>query len=330
MKKIFTLLAGALCSMGAMATTFDFTSEAPLSQTIDGFTVSIQKGAGSNEPAYYSNGLRLYAKNTITVTGADINNINITFSMQGLKDYATLTASTGKLISGGVSTSSTDKKTDSWLGEANSVTFTLGDKGQRLIYQLEVNGEGSVGGGGYDEEVLNFDSAEAVYESEIMEYFGVENYSVFLFNEESYDLPYFALDLYPETKDNLVGTYTWDDYTLGDYTYYMYGYGDEDITWAEDGEVTITKSGDIYSIEGTFICDDGRLYTVSFSGKMPIYLDKDYYGDGDDDGDDSAVGTIAEEEADLDAPAYDLQGRRVGKTYRGIVIRGGKKTVNNN
>lgn len=480
MKKLFTLLVCVLCSISAIATTFTFTSAESVTQTIGGYTMKIEKGSGNNAPAYYDNGLRLYASNTITVSGTNIENIYLTFSMQGSKPYADLTVSTGTLSSGGTSTSSDDKVTDKWTGSASSVTFTLGGSGQRLIYSIVVNGDGSEnpgggsddngsttdpdtpseldpdfqypdptilvpptlsvqgdaysfiynnilvsstkgaandgffsahagyeltftatkpikgvvingmvkkdfsatvdngsisylspstdiednpvvviknidsnsvtiscekqlrcysvevyfdenpsasvsGGMGEGEEItLKFDSAEAVYESEYVEILGEPNYSIFLFNEASPEVPYFALDIYPASKDNLAGTYTWVDYTLGDYTYYVYGYGENDYTWAEDGTVTISKSGDIYTITGTVICDNNNTYHISFTGEMPIYTDDEYYGDG---GEDTAVEEIKVESESADSAAYDLNGRKVSPNYRGIVIRAGKKIL---
>ena len=611
MKKLFTLLAGLVCTLYATAATFTFTSAESVTQTIDGYTVKIEKGGSNNAPAYYDNGLRLYASNTITVSGGNLDKIELTFSMQGSKAYADLTASTGNLVSGGASTSQTDLKTDIWTGSESSVTFTLGASGQRLINKIVVNGNGAEGGNtgggnenpsgptepdspslnpdyvyaeptsatvpsftvqgakysfvsnniqvscskgaitesyfsahagfamtftatknikglvingfvkkdftatadhgklsyltpgtdteanpvivitdvnsksvtidcvkqlrcynvevyfdenpeatvsdtpeitlnfdsadavyeseysdmidepnysiylfnaaspivpyfaldifppsrdhlagtytwddltlgdytyyvwGYNEEdltraedgevtitksgntytitgwilcdngntykisftgpmdfytddeyygqeggdeiVLSFDSADAVYESEYAEMIGEANYSIFLYNEASPEIPYFALDIYPASKDNLAGTYIGDDWSLGEYTYYVYGYNEEDLTWMEGGEVTITKSGNTYIIKGVIFCDDGYTYIISFTGPMDFYTDDEYYGGGDD-----AVEEIRIDETagDTDSPAFDLQGRRVSKSHRGIVIRGGKKVLN--
>ena len=478
MKKFFTLLAMAALSISAaMATTFTFTSDANFTQTKDGITVTLAKGTGNNDPAVYSNQIRLYANNTITVSGANLTSISLSFTKQGSKDYATLAASSGSLVSGGVSTSNTDVKTDTWTGSGSSVTFTLGSSGQRIITQLVVNGDGSEGGGdnpsnpgtpdtpsnpgdlnpdfkymeptivtvpsttvqgdaysfisnnikvdctkgaitdnyfsahagykmtftatkpikgiaingfvkkdfeatasagsiefispGADTEAnpvvvvkdinstsvtltcvkqlrcytvevyfeanpeatigsnpaegiaLNFDTAEAVYESEYSEIIGEFNYSIFLYNEEDYD-PYFSLDIYPAQKDNLAGTYSWDDYTLGDYTYYVYGAGDDDFTWAEGGSVTISKSGNSYTVTGSILCDNGKLYNISFSGPMPIYTDDEYYGDGE--GDESGIEIRPADELG-DGRMYDLMGRKVSKGYRGIYIQNGKKHI---
>lgn len=433
MRKIFTFIAVmALATVASMASTFTFTSAESVNQIVDGYSVKIEKGSGNNAPAYYDNGLRLYANNTITISGADLTRIELTFSMQGSKAYADLTCSPGTLVSGGASSSQTDLKTDTWTGNATSVTFTLGASGQRLINKIVVNGDGSDGGntgGGNDnpsgptvpdtpslnpdyiyaeptvmkvpsitvqgapytfidnnievsctkgaitdsyfsahagfsmtftatknikgivingfvkkdftatadhgkisyltpdedreanpvvvitdvnsrsvtidcvkqlrcynvevyfdenpevtvtgsgsgEEItLSFDSADAVYESYYSEQFGEPNYSIFLFNEST-DTPYFVLDLYPASVGNLVGTYTFDDRTLGEYTCYVYGYKPGEISFAEDGEVIITISEDNYTIMGTLICDDSNTYTIRFSGKMPFYTDDEYY-----------------------------------------------------
>ena len=80
--------------------------------------------------------MRMYANNTITVSGANLTAIQIVFAKQGTKAYASLAVSEGNLVSGGESTSAEDLKTDSWTGNASSVVFTLGASGQRLIAQL--------------------------------------------------------------------------------------------------------------------------------------------------------------------------------------------------
>ncbi len=136
-------MAAALMTVSAMAaTTFTFTS--PDSQTQDGITVSFAKGNGDTAPTWNESyaELRLYASNTITVSGADLSRIDITFSKQGSKGYADLTANCGTLTSAGASESRDDKKTDTWTGNASSVVFTLGASGQRVIYTITVNGEG--------------------------------------------------------------------------------------------------------------------------------------------------------------------------------------------
>lgn len=139
MKKILTLIC-ALVALAATAQTFTPTSADEMTQ--GGVTVSFGKGSGNNAPTWYENGLRLYASNTITVSGDSLGSVELVFCKQGTKAYATLTASAGTLVSGGESTAATDLKTDSWTGDAaTSVTFTIGASGQRLIKQIIVNGD---------------------------------------------------------------------------------------------------------------------------------------------------------------------------------------------
>lgn len=138
MKKFFSFFALVLLSMSISAQTFTPTSEADMTQ--DGVTVSFAKGSGNNDPFWGNNGLRLYASNTITISGTTITSVQLVFTKQGTKTYADLTASVGTLIGGGESTGADDQKTDTWTGSASSVTFTLGASGQRLIKQIIVNG----------------------------------------------------------------------------------------------------------------------------------------------------------------------------------------------
>lgn len=142
MKKLFTLFAAIALCFPAFATTFTFNSEADLNQTVDGITVTVAKASGNNPPTFYDNGLRLYVANTITVSGSNLQSMKLSFAKQGQKEYASLTASVGSLVSGGISTSSDNPVTDTWSGSASSVTFTVGT-GQRLLLQLVVNGDGS-------------------------------------------------------------------------------------------------------------------------------------------------------------------------------------------
>lgn len=140
MKRIFFYMMLCCVAMGAMAQTFDCSTAD--SRTIDGVTVSFGKGTGNVAPTVYDNGLRLYAGNTVTVSGSGLTTISLTFTKQGTKAYAPLSASEGTLTGGGESTSADDLKTDVWNGSANTVTFTVGTPGQRLIKQIAVGAGG--------------------------------------------------------------------------------------------------------------------------------------------------------------------------------------------
>ena len=104
------------------------------------------------------------------------------------------------------------------------------------------------------------------------------------------------------------------------------------MTWVEGGEVKISLSNNIYTISGTLLCDNNKSYTIYFQGEMPIYTDDEYYGDGGDEGDEgdegdgSGVGTVNVTDT-MNAQMFDLNGRMVGKGFRGIYIQNGKKRI---
>lgn len=478
MKQFFSLVCASLLALSMSATTFDYNAEGTQDQTIDGIHIVLAKANGSTVPAYSSyNGMKLYANNTITIDAEQaFSNVQLVFCKNDGKDYLTMTASTGELVSGGTSTALDDPKVDVWNGSANHLVFTMGTKGQRVLRQIVVDGDpidivppsdvvaidtaewdpefvwyseptaiitpdttfskkeyifvetnirvhctqgtindtastpyfncnagytlsfeatkpikgivingyvrkqftasvdkgnieycspgaleedtegypvviisdidstavtifcdkqlrcytvyvyfdanptetldcgGSQGGG--ETEFLTFDKAEAVYESEISEEEGKPNYTIFLSNQAA-DVPYMALDLYPTATGDLVGQYSMDDESLGDYTWYQYGEGDEDFTWATEGQLVINKEGDVYSISGYVTCDDNNTYNFSFSGAMPFYTDTEYY-----DGQQGIDETQVEQQAQKilrrgqlliqrNHSVYDVTGRRV-------------------
>lgn len=107
-------------------------------------TFNAAKGNGSNAPRVYSNLLRLYAKNTITIEDSanPISKIEIEFAKQGSNTYTkTLTANSGTVDSGGTSSSGNKPVTDTWTSSTTptkKVVFTLGDSGQRVIKSVKV------------------------------------------------------------------------------------------------------------------------------------------------------------------------------------------------
>ena len=163
---------------------------------------------------------------------------------------------------------------------------------------------------------VDFSVAEAVYESEISEDEGTPNYTIYLRNEG--EVPYMGLDLYPAATGDLVGLYATEDGSLGDYTFYQFGDDIEnDYTWALEGQLVINKEGDIYSISGYITCDDHNTYNFTFTGVMNFYNDTDYYAEG--------IETVPA--MDRNAPMYDILGRKVNDTYKGIVVQSGHKYI---
>jgi len=118
---------------------FNYESITDTTQTKSNVSVVLAKGSGQNSPAWNtsSSHLRVYAKNTITVTGKNVIKVELTFTKTG-SAYADLTASEEKLVSGGTSTGTTDEKTDTWTGKTNKVVFTLGASGQRAVKKIVV------------------------------------------------------------------------------------------------------------------------------------------------------------------------------------------------
>ena len=101
-------------------------------------TITFAKGSGSTAPTWYPAGLRLYAKNTITVKSNEKKITNFTFDWekQGSKAFASATANVGDY------SHPTAAGQGIWIGSSDSITFTLGS-GQlqlnTLSYELEAS-----------------------------------------------------------------------------------------------------------------------------------------------------------------------------------------------
>ena len=126
----------------ADTTVVDFALSSASSTTSNGVTVSFDKGSGATNPTWYSAGLRLYAKNTVSVSlsiaSKSITNIVFDWEKQGNKDFATVTASAGTY------SHPTQTGEGTWTGSATSITFTLGSSGQLQLNTLHVTyGDGS-------------------------------------------------------------------------------------------------------------------------------------------------------------------------------------------
>ena len=116
----------------------NFTLSSASNVTIDGITASFAKSDGSTAPAWYSAGLRLYAKNTITISSSsNITAISFNWEKQGDKAFATATASTGTY------SHPTKAGEGTWTGSATSITFTLGSSGQLQLNTFTVTAAGS-------------------------------------------------------------------------------------------------------------------------------------------------------------------------------------------
>lgn len=128
--RFFMLNLLVLVSAAVMAqTTIDFTKltwSSPFVQSP--YTFSAEKNSGSTAPTQNGNtkDIRLYAKNSLTVSTSSEKMCTIVFhiSKKGLDQWAEITPDNGSV------TVSTENKTATWenIEGATSVTFTVGDK----------------------------------------------------------------------------------------------------------------------------------------------------------------------------------------------------------
>ena len=148
MKKMF-LLAALCCAITTFAETeFTFSTDADMNQTKDGISLVIAKSTSDNPPVVTSDfetklpEMRVYAGNTITLSGTNLTNIQLVCAKSSAsgKAYTGLSANTGTLVSGGEAADKNDWKVDTWTGNATSVTFTLTGKGQRRIQRIVIDG----------------------------------------------------------------------------------------------------------------------------------------------------------------------------------------------
>lgn len=96
-----------------------------LDVTVDGINAKAVNNGGSTNPQYHAAtaALRLYAKNTLTISGKEIEKIVFTLADDAKYRYTTFTPSVG--------TMATQAKGDTqmtWTGDASSITFTVGEK----------------------------------------------------------------------------------------------------------------------------------------------------------------------------------------------------------
>lgn len=117
--------------------TANFTLSSASSVTVDGVTAAFDKNTGGTAPTWYPAGLRLYAKNTVTISSSNaITAISFNWEKQGNKDFATVSADAGNY------THPSNTGTGSWSGNANQVVFTLGSTGQLQLNTFNVTYSG--------------------------------------------------------------------------------------------------------------------------------------------------------------------------------------------
>ena len=161
-KQLYTKLLTLLCILGipmfSMASDFTLSSANTVEQ--DGITISFAKGSGSNAPAWYQAGLRLYANNTITIssTGNNISGVTFNWEKQGSKAFATVTADPGTYQHPSAAGQGV------WSGSAKSITFTLGSSGQLQLNTLTVTLETSGGESTKEANDLTLNATEKTFD----------------------------------------------------------------------------------------------------------------------------------------------------------------------
>ena len=95
----------------------------PGETAVDGYKILIDKNTGTTAPLVYKDGmLRLYANNTMVVSGSRITKIVFSVASTSSKRYTTMACSTGSITPAQAS----GDTQFTWVGDAASVTFTVG------------------------------------------------------------------------------------------------------------------------------------------------------------------------------------------------------------
>mgnify|MGYP003291979546 CR=1 FL=1 len=241
----------------AEGVTFTFAGKDDLEQSKSGISLTFAKGSGSSDPAWISNSnqLRVYANNTITVSGSGIKKIELTCGLGKTdKAYADMVANCGSLVSGGKSSAVGEFKTDTWTGSANKVVFTIGT-GQREIKSIVVYTDGDTptpptpSG---DVEIKGLAYADAYYVD------GYWDFDIYADDATDYfpEVYFSCFDEAP-SQTSIVGTY--DVYWAG----YWASENDSVLTADEAvGSITVTcvEQG-VYNFVGSLEGEDGKTYT---------------------------------------------------------------------
>lgn len=123
----------------------------PGTTSTGGYTFDIEKAAGTTNPAINGEVVRLYADNTLKVSGDKLTKIVFTLASTGDNRYTTMACSTGSITP----VQAMGDTEFTWVGDATEVTFTVGhdatlgsagasSRGQIHFSKLEIYGDDSV------------------------------------------------------------------------------------------------------------------------------------------------------------------------------------------
>ena len=277
MKKFFSLLTLALLTMSAWAETTveidfsaqNYTNAQDLSTlTVDGVTLTFDKGTGTNAPKYYTSGYnaRLYVGNTLKVA-ANENITKIVFTCNdgyywGDQD----TWSAGTYTDG------------TWTGEAQEITFTRNTSGQTRIQKMEITLGGTVVETVADPVFTPGDGTSFIESQEITLTCGTTgatiSYSTNGLTWETYTEPFtinetttvYAKAAKNGVESNVVNaTYTKLEPVAG--TCITFNYADDEA-FTDAKEYTVTRPGASFTVSSGLINGHYRIYknqTIAFT-----------------------------------------------------------------
>ena len=403
----FIALLAFICDFAfAGETTIDFT-KLTVTTKADGytlksgdFTFAAVKNNGGTAPTQNNNSkdLRHYAKNTLTITGAKMTKIVFAMSDAGLKQWADITASEGKI------TIDKDAKTTTWENATGStaITLTVGDEnkygtkadkkaGQFDISSVVITSDGQGGGetptppaeetkaeniaafkalASGTTATLTLKNAQVVYKNVYTTKSGTN--TEYYVRDASGAIQFFNTDLELNVNQVINGTVevTYSPFNELPEAKKTANTSAEKLT-ITDGEAAVPTKVTVADLTtNKYLCDlvtvenaniisetsgtHTNQYLTNGTDKVMIY-DKFKTKTNITDGEGfdvtgifvtaklsdniikefapisapvpTGINNITTEAADANAPAYNLAGQKVGKEYKGVVIKAGKKFI---
>ena len=404
----FIALLAFICGFAfAGETTIDFTKLTVT--TKDGgytlksgdFTFAAVKNNGGTAPTQNSNSkdLRHYAKNTLTITGAKMTKIVFAMSDAGLKQWADITASEGKI------TIDKDAKTTTWENATGStaITLTVGDEnkygtkadkkaGQFDISSVVITSDGQGGGetptppaeetkaeniaafkalASGTTATLTLKDAQVVYKNVYTTKSGATNTEYYV-RDASGAILFFNTDLELNVNQVINGTVevTYSPFNELPQATKTANTSAEKLT-ITDGETAVPTKVTVADLTSNkYLCDLVTVENANIISETSGTYTNQYLTNGTDkvmiydkfktktsitDGEGLDVtgilvtaklsGNIIKEFAPIsapiptginnittdatleNAPAFNLAGQKVGKAYKGVVIKAGKKFI---
>ena len=404
----FIALLAFICDFAfAGETTIDFTKLTVT--TKDGgytlksgdFTFAAVKNNGGTAPTQNSNSkdLRHYAKNTLTITGAKMTKIVFAMSDAGLKQWADITASEGKI------TIDKDAKTTTWENATGStaITLTVGDEnkygtkadkkaGQFDISSVVITSDGQGGGetptppaeetkaeniaafkalASGTTATLTLKDAQVVYKNVYTTKSGATNTEYYV-RDASGAIQFFNTDLELNVNQVINGTVevTYSPFNELPEATKTANTSAEKLT-ITDGETAVPTKVTVADLTSNkYLCDLVTVENANIISETSGTYTNQYLTNGTDkvmiydkfktktnitDGEGfdvtgilvtaklsgniikefapisapvpTGINNITTEATDANAPAYNLAGQKVGKEYKGVVIKAGKKFI---